>query len=586
MRILNKLSVCASVVMITTVAFFVVISPRASAGTPVGGYIDSDTAWGIEGSPYWVEKDVIVRNGSNLTIEVGVDVLFNGYYSIYVEEGGVLWVERTAPHRPYALFSWNLDYGGPYPGRWRSIQFNDSSYDTSSIEESVIEYAYYGIRLESASPTIKNSTIRSCTYGIYSNYGCPNIENNIIEKCIEDGIYIEGIDPGGGYANLENNTVQENTKHGIVLYDVSGVRFRNNNIAGSNYNFGVWADTLSEFNHDIDTTNTVNQQPIYYWRNHEHDGETIPSDAGYVGIVNSAYITVENLTLTHNGQGVLVAYSDYTSIDNVTASDNELGIILFSSSNNIIENSIISNNDYLGYYYPYIGSGIYLRSSSNNNIINSTVYSNNLNGIYLLFSNDNKLLNNTIMDNSYGAYLENSSYNLVDNNNVSDNSIDGIYLDGTEGSHYNIISNNTVNSNTHNGIKLWLSKNSEIKNNSLVENQCGIYLLGGTNNVISTNTLTSNQNKGIHLQSNYNDVNNNTISYSEYGIYVRGNNNNISFNSISNCDTGIYIWMTYQYNIVNNNNVSYNVYGITVEGGLANTIKDNIYNHGSILDKN
>ena len=67
--------------MLLTMTFCVILPSNASAGTPVGGYIDSDTTWVIEGSPYWVESNVTVRNGANLTIEVGVDVLFNGSYS-------------------------------------------------------------------------------------------------------------------------------------------------------------------------------------------------------------------------------------------------------------------------------------------------------------------------------------------------------------------------------------------------------------------------------------------------------------------------------------------------------------------------
>ncbi len=80
----------ASVVMIISVAFFVVVSPRVSAGIPVGGYIDQDTIWASELSPYWVESDVIVRNGATLFIDSGVDVLFNGYYSIYIEVGAMI----------------------------------------------------------------------------------------------------------------------------------------------------------------------------------------------------------------------------------------------------------------------------------------------------------------------------------------------------------------------------------------------------------------------------------------------------------------------------------------------------------------
>jgi parallel beta-helix repeat protein len=514
-KINRKIGGWTSVVMIITVAFFVVVSPRASAGTPVGGYIDNDTLWTLRGSPFWVESDVIVRNGATLFIDNGVEVLFNGYYNIYIEVGAMLRIINFGDTRP-ALFSSNFSIKSI--GDWRAIQFNDSSYDQSIIQNSIIEYASYGIRLESASPTIQNNTIRNCTYGIDSNNGCPMIDNNTIENCPEAGINVSGNDPGGGYTTIKNNTVYNNTNRGIVLYDVSNARLRNNSISDSNYNFGVWADTLAEFDHDIDEGNTVDQKPIYYWRNHEHDDETVPAVAGYVGIVNSTNITVGNTTvtyinLTNNGQGVLVAYSNYTRILKINASENELGTLLFSSSDNILENSIISNNDYNGYYSG--ASGIYLRSSSSNTIGNSTASSNNMNGISLYDSDDNEIRNNTLVSNKYGI----SFYQSSDDN---------------------IASYNTLTSNEISGIFLWKT---------------------GTE---------------------YNDVNNNTISNSDYGIHVDASYNNISYNNVLNCDNGIYIGVQNNYmNIVNNNNASNNCDGIIVSGSSYNTIRNNIANSNS-----
>ncbi|UCE39228.1 MAG: right-handed parallel beta-helix repeat-containing protein [Thermoplasmata archaeon] len=568
MRKLTKLFVCANIVMITALTFLVATSPRASAGTVVGGPIDSDTTWDIEGSPYWVVDDVFVVNGANLTIEIGVDVLFNGSFGIYVEEGAIIWIVQGISQRNYALFSWNSDLGAPCPGCWYGIEFEDSSYDYSSIRYSVIEYATYGVRLERASPLIRNCTIRNCTYGIYSNHGSPTIENNIIENCTEEGMHFNGNDPGGGYANIQNNTVYNNTKRGIVFYDVSDARLRYNNIDNSTYNFGVWGDHLSEFNHDIDTTNTVNDKPIFYWRNHEHDDESIPFYAGYVGIVNSTNITAENLTLTQNGQGVLVAYSNYTHIDNVTANDNELGIILYIYPNHTIVNSNISNNDYNGYYPG--ASGIYLYNSLYNNISNNIISSNNGVGIVLDgYCNGNKIINNSISNNTYGI-LGSGSNNNITNNTISLNSDTGIDLigDGNKISSNNISNNkkgivfsysdwnnlidNHVSINQEYGIYLTFCSNNIIKNCNVSNNYYGISFYFSSNNNITNSNLSNNDYYGVFLyQSSWNDIFSCFISSSNYyGIWLWSSNNKIAKCVITKNDFGFYLYSS------SNNNIS------------------------------
>lgn len=573
------------------------MSPNASAGTPVGGIIDTDTTWSLSGSPYWVWRDVRVRNGANLTIEIGVDVLFNGSYSIIIEEGATLWLGKGTTERPYALFTWNTDLGEAYPGRWGAIRFDDLSYDSSNIMFSVIEYATYGVRLESASPTIHNTTIRNCVYGIYSNNGSPIIDNNTVENCTEDGIYINGNDVGGNTSYVKNNIIANNTEHGLVLYDVSDAWLRNNTISNSNYTFGVWGDTQSEFDHDIDDSNTIDSDPIYYWRDHEHDDESIPSDAGYVGIVNSSNITVSDLILDKNGQGVLVAYSDLVSIDNVTAIDNELGAVLYSSPNNTILNSNISSNDYNGYYQGQ--SGIYLYYSDYNSVSNNIISDNEINGSFLYYSKFNNLGNNTMNSNDNGIYLVSSDNNTVSNNTLSSNSFTGIILSGPQ---FNDVNNNTVTTSAY-GICVYFGASANyisynfvssciygiymgyssvisnlVNSNNASNNDYGICLEASSYNTIKDNIVNSNDIHGIYIYhhnqftSQYNVIiNNSAIDNGQYGINLQGDSmsldwNHITGNTISlNGDGGIFLTQTLHNTITWNNISSNNDHGIYLQ---------------------
>ncbi|MCJ2563308.1 MAG: right-handed parallel beta-helix repeat-containing protein, partial [Candidatus Thermoplasmatota archaeon] len=58
-------------------ASFVLQSEKTSAGTSVGGPIPTDTNWTMDGSPYDVIDNITVENGATLTIEAGVQVIFN-----------------------------------------------------------------------------------------------------------------------------------------------------------------------------------------------------------------------------------------------------------------------------------------------------------------------------------------------------------------------------------------------------------------------------------------------------------------------------------------------------------------------------
>jgi hypothetical protein len=60
------------------------------AATPVGGDIDVDTTWDINGAPYQVVSDVLVKNGATLTIQPGVEVWLDQTRSIYVDTGSTL----------------------------------------------------------------------------------------------------------------------------------------------------------------------------------------------------------------------------------------------------------------------------------------------------------------------------------------------------------------------------------------------------------------------------------------------------------------------------------------------------------------
>jgi parallel beta-helix repeat protein len=199
---------------------------------------------------------------------------------------------------------------------------------------------------------VKNLTIKGFFYGVWLTWGLSVDQgakyNTITNNIITNNTY-------GIYCPLftSSNTITENTitdnEYGIyIAYSPSNV-LRNNHLHKNTYN--LWVDCLlsnpgSGFINDIDTSNTVDGKPIYYWVN-EKD-KTVPSDAGYVALVRCVNITVQGLNLSHNGQGVLLVETNNSKVTGNYITKNNYGIALFGmyapcTNNTITQNTINEN---------------------------------------------------------------------------------------------------------------------------------------------------------------------------------------------------------------------------------------------------
>ncbi|MEM2144015.1 MAG: NosD domain-containing protein [Candidatus Jordarchaeaceae archaeon] len=240
---------------------------------------------------------------------------------------------------------------------------------------------------------------------------------------------------------LANNVIT-NHQHGIYIYDSSEAVLRNNSLSQNKFNLGVWGLSLSHFIHDIDSSNLVNGKPVYYWINEKK--KSVPSDAGYVGIINSSEIIVSNLILSNNLCGVLLAYTTNSIVCNVTCTENKQGIYLVLSDENFIVNNSLKNNE----------SGISLISAQRNKIAKNIVQSNRI-GLSLsqsplveTRSNLNDVYSNVIRENSYGILIDKEQKNnRIYRNYVANNSYGvSIEKDAVENILYH---NNFIKNDVH-----------------------------------------------------------------------------------------------------------------------------------------
>ena len=300
-----------------------------------------------------------------------------------------------------------------------------------------------GIYLNTVSHcNISNNNASNNGCGIYLCHSCDH--NTLLNNTASDnqyGIYLTS----SSNNTLTKSTATDNSHYGIYLQSTNNNNLTGNIMSGNNYNFGIAGYSLSNFIHEIDETNTVNESPIYYWVDRQ-DGE-VPGNAGFVGIVNSTNITVKDVTLTDNGVGVLFVNTSNSRIETVASSENKYGIhLLYSDNNNLTGNTANSNSQ----------NGIYLDNSGNNNLTGNVASGNSESGIHLGESGNNTVTGNTVNENAWsGFFLLGGSGNTLAGNTANSNNDSGIHV---ESSNNNLIYNNNFN-NTNNacddGTNVW-----------------------------------------------------------------------------------------------------------------------------------
>jgi len=413
---------------------------------------------------------------------------------------------------------------------------------------------YAGIKIESDNNQISNIVCQNHRPGIYLFYADNNtltnntcshnsgdgivvwvgkhntLINNSCNFNSENGIYIEGYYHRSSYTTLIDNTCSLNSDDGIYLRDSDHVIFTNNACI-DNENHGItlrssryctltgnWLNgnsiyilpsayldykydvlpylpadefPLDDWNtHFIDSSNTVNWRPVYYYKN-ATEGR-VPANAGQVILSNCSSMIVENQELTHASLGISLYYSfDIIVANNTCSRNNEDGILLWWSHHITLLNNTCSHNGDNGIHF----------FNSNSSIISSTACSYNiLNGILFIDSYDNTISSTTCSYNDLnGIEFSKSYYNTLIDNTCSHNFYSGIILSSF--SSENTIRDNTCSDNRY-GISLQSSNRNEIINNT-ISNNCfhGIYVFDALDNVALYNRIYGNS-YGIRAQEN------------------------------------------------------------------------------------
>lgn len=298
-------------------------------------------------------------------------------------------------------------------------------------------YATYTGWIQSSSNNeiLANNIYSNAAAGIEfrNSYGNKVTDNEVYSN--GDGIMVFPVYGSAGN-ELTANHVYSNDHYGIYLCSRYS-KLRQNTIENNKCNFYFSGDVLSTgsspswqmeyYIQDIDTSNTIDGKPIYYLLDENNLLIDSSWNIGYLAVVNSEDISIKDIEIRDNGQGILVANTSNCEIANITISNNEQGIYVAHSS------------------------AIILRGS---NVLNNTAC-----GVELMNSSNSIIVGDTIKDNGTGAMLENNYGATVNNTLIGNNILNGdmgIHLHGHAVSN-NTITQNHIDSNA-NGISIVFSR--------------------------------------------------------------------------------------------------------------------------------
>jgi len=405
-----------------------------------------------------------------------------------------------------------------------------------------------------------------------------NLTGNIVNNNIE-GIFLENSD----FNNLTGNIAQNN-EDGILLFNsnnnmlsgnfaynnTNGITLSDcyfNNLSGNIMNLcGIkFICSLAEIiTQSIDTTNLVNNKPVYFYKNEIGLGSSNFTNAGQIVLVNCRNSIISGLNLSYSTMGIYLHHSNNNTLSGNTANNNLYGIYLFYSENNtLLGNSVEKDN-----------LGIFMYASHNSTLLGNTA-NNNTSGILLNWCDKSTLLGNIANSNSNGITLTSSSDVALSQNTANYNKDYGITILSCSDNKIedNIAYNNWV------GMRLQSITNNIIGENSLLDNFWGLHLDHSSHNTLSENTVTDNV-YGIILDSCFNNtlLRNNAHNNSRDGITLEySHNNSISENNANANDMGIYLRDS-NNNTLLGNNVSENIEGINVFSSNYNKLSGNIAN--------
>lgn len=413
----------------------------------IGIYLDGSFNCSIINNTAFYSEDGIEVSGSNHSIKL--NIVNNNYRGIAVLGQNNIISRNSADNASIYV-----------NGNNNIIAFNNASYcerdalyikgDYNKIIHNLIEYNNFGERsqsvylsgdyLEISNNTVSNNYKQGITYWgenstISGNLIANNqetainiysVNNTICNNSIVDNAQ-GGLEIGGTEHSVFDNYLANNGNYDIFFKYAYNVTLLNNQMYGN----GIGISDKPHENHiayitslNIDTSNSVNDAPIYYYANQTNLDEFDFIGAGQIIMINCNSSTISNVDISSVRDAFIMYHCNFNSITSISLTyNNYRGLYIYESHDCSISESTFNNNDIFG---------LHLRDSTNNDIFDNYINSNNVGvGIRDLSYNNIFYLNFIQSNTNYGAMINSSaSENLFYNNTFNNPGINA-YDDGT-----------------------------------------------------------------------------------------------------------------------------------------------------------
>ena len=277
---------------------------------------------------------------------------------------------------------------------------------------------------------ITNNTITGGRIGFSFSIWVEGTNNSITNNHIigNDGMGV-ALERGSHHV-IADNLIENNGMYAIGFEagqaTVRGNRMNNN--SGGAYYFSDSNMGISTPIQDIDSSNLADGKPTYYWFNQHH--QTIPSDAGYVLLINCSEITISGLHIDKGGRYnsfsiTLVDTTNSVVSDNTITAGNGIRIMNNRSnasnvavlknylttgmwsgmnttiaSNTFVDKGIMLGSDAVVAYNNFTGCDIAVSMEGYNSVVRNNNFQNNQVAFHIFRGGNNQIFHNNFITNS------------------------------------------------------------------------------------------------------------------------------------------------------------------------------------------